>query len=485
MIPGSSSRISRNAVISTVLAYLFLSLLAAPAPAQKGGSKTPQVIPTPSPEVPEQVDKVAEVQVKSALKVLQEGRSGVVYVLIRNISNVPITVARIVTTTDDQKTINANVTEFQPGQTVLPQQATIAKLDLSAAGQIREGAHLLLVQVDLQWTRNNKLLTGSLFASQEFNVEVLAVSGLLSVLGASSILFLPGFLAVTVFFVLNRLWGKYMQGEKWQLDLKSPEFWMAVLTLSLLAPYLYPLISGWYFGQKRDYRNGYGLSDVVLIWFGSIILSLVIWAIYRTVREFIVWFIETKRKSLANYGAALDLEPGDEPTELFNKLVQRWDWNTFSLSQKLKIIKNKGQRHAGGEDDQTPRGFSEGYPQYGVVTIKGVDEGYFLIEPVRGGDAAQTLIVPPVEYRYRELPDDALPDVRTAYEEFRRELDGEISQRSWNVRRIAQLFQVGANNWLDVNWGRLQSGHEKTPRLISNRQFTRQPDARIFLFRQR
>jgi hypothetical protein len=221
MAPGSSSRISKQLILSASLVCLP-GILTTPSASQRTTQKTAtkQVqaasAATPTPEVPDQVDKVAEVQIKSAVKVLQEGRPGVVFVIVRNISNVPVAITKVDVTIDGKETsqdptqdsIKATITGLTPEQPVLPQHAQKLKVDLSAR-QIEEGTHLLLVQVDLKWNKNNQPLTGSLFASYDFSVEVIALSGVLSVLGASSILFLPGFLAVTVFFVLNRLWGKW------------------------------------------------------------------------------------------------------------------------------------------------------------------------------------------------------------------------------------------------------------------------------------
>src|ERR1041385_8058761 len=286
MTRGSSSLILKRVIIFTTFACaVLLGILTTQSAPQSSTKRTVAAAPPPTPEVPEQVDKVADVQVKSPVKVLQEGRPGVVYVIVRNISNVPLTITQLNVTIDrkdlNNNPIKATPADFVAGQTVQPQHVKTLRVDLKAEGQVEEGAHLLLIQVDVQWIKDNKPLTGSLIASHDFNVEVLAVSGLLSVLGASSILFLPGFLAVTVFLVLNRLWGKYTAGEKWELDWKSPEFWMAALTVSLVAPYLYPWFSQLRFGEKRDYRNGYGFSDVVLIWFALILVCLGGWSVYR------------------------------------------------------------------------------------------------------------------------------------------------------------------------------------------------------------
>ena len=488
MTPSSSSRTAKQVIIFTTVACLVLLGISTAQPApqsatQKTAAKrTPTPTPTPTPEVPEQVDKVADVQVKSPVKVLQTSKPGVVYVIVRNISNVPLTITQVNVTVDrkDLKNnpIKATLTDFVSGQTVQPQHIQTVSVDLKADGQVEEGAHLLLIQVDVGWIKDDKPLTGSLITSHDFNVEVLAVSGLLSVLGASSILFLPGFLAVTVFLVLNRLWGKYTAGEKWQLDWKSPEFWMAALTVSLVAPYIYPWVSQLRFGEKRDYRNGYGLSDVVLIWFASILVSLACWIIYRFFRTKIVGWIEKQRRSLANYGDSLDLGPGDEPDQLLNKFARRKEWEDLSLFQKLRIIRNPS---APLRDKKKVSTFSQGYPRNVETTVNGSAESFFLIEPPKK-QAEQVLVVPPIEYTYVE-PQDGDPNTQQAYDDFRRVLDAAIRSETPDVGRIVELFGQGkAGGWLEVSWGEFTSRGEKSPRFVKHWNY--RPDAKTHFFQQ-
>ncbi len=488
MAPGSSSRISKQLILSASLVCLP-GILTTPSASQRTTQKTATKhvqaasAATPTPEVPDQVDKVAEVQIKSAVKVLQEGRPGVVFVIVRNISNVPVAITNVDVTIDGKESsqdtskdsIKATITGLTPEQMVLPQHAQKLKLDLSAR-QIEEGTHLLLVQVDLKWDKNNKPLTGSLFASYDFSVEVLALSGVLSVLGASSILFLPGFLAVTVFFVLNRLWGKLWQGEKWQLDWKSPEFWMAALTVSLVAPYIYRQVSRWWLGETRDYLKGYGLSDIVLIWFASISISIGCWGIYRIIRESIVRWIENKRQRLANYGESLELEQDDRPNELLDKLARRWEWDGLSLFKKLRIISNPAAPV--NPDERKLSTFPQEYPQHVGIRVDGLDESYFLVGPIPK-QAVQILVVPPIEYAYIEPKGARQPP----YEAFRQELDAEMKRNPSNVGRIAALFTQGSvNAWLDVNWGKLTSGNEKAPRFVRPGQLIYRPDLRVPFF---
>lgn len=495
MAPGSSSCISKQLLLFTSFACLLLGMSSAQSTPQsaeqKKGTKPKQAAATtPSPEVPEQLDKVADVQIKSAVKVLQEGHPGVVFVIIRNISTVPIIITQVDATIDgkaptqdsDKDSIKATVTGFTSGQTVLPQHVHRQRIDLSAAGQIEEGAHLLLVQVHLQWHKDNKPLAGSLLASHEFNVEVIGLSGVLSVLGASSILFLPGFLAVSVFLVLNRLWRKFAQDEKFQLDWKSPEFWLAALTVSLVAPHIYRWVSQWWLGEQRDYRKAYGLADVALIWFASIIIAAVCWSFYRLIRETIVRYIENRRRGLANYGDSLEPEPNDTPDELLDKLARRWEWNDLSLFRKLRIISDPTVAANSGSDQNRVRTFPQGYPEYVEIRVDGSDESYFVIErPPR--QAAQIFVVPPIEYTYIQ-PRDGGPEAQAAYERFRTNLDTEIDRR--NVARIAELFVQGDREGsVEVNWGKLASGEEKAPRFVRPAQLQYRPNVRITFFQQR
>jgi hypothetical protein len=333
MLPCSTSRtpvrVSFKVLTCVLLLVATVSVFGAPrnrGRARRRPHKRPnKVAVAPAPEVPEQVDKVAEVQVRSALKVLQEGRSGIVYVIVRNISSVPLKLQDVVLTPDNKKFIQATIPDLHRGKELLPQQNEVLTVQVAANGQIEEGAHLLLIEVKLAWNKNGKELTGSLFASQDFGVEVLGASGILSVLGVSSILFLPGFLGVTGFIVLKRLSQKYSEGEKWVLDLKSPEFWMLALIASVPAVLIYPRLSKWWFGEARNYLKGYGLPDVALIGVASISIGLVLGAIYKGITWFIGLVTKNYQKQINTYEESLMPTPTDDPRQLLDNLTKRWD----------------------------------------------------------------------------------------------------------------------------------------------------------------
>lgn len=483
-----------------ILACLFLIVAAAGAFAAAG--KQPQKTgTTPAPEVPEQVDKVAEVQVKSALKVLQEGRPGVIYLIIRNISNVPIKVQDVILTPDNKNFIQASSADLERGKELLPQQAQKLEVLVSANGQIEEGSHLLLVEVAIEWKKNDKPLTGRLFASQDFSVEVLGASGILSVLGVSSILFLPGFLGVTGFIVLKRLSQKYSAGEKWELDLKSPEFWMMALIASVPAVLLYPRLSKWWFGEARNYLKGYGLSDVALLGIASIGVGLGVGITYKAVTGGFGLMLKKYQSQIESYAESLEPMPTDTPPQLLDKLARRWDWMSRSRWRQLRLVQRLPPN--GDPLPLEPNGpsFSKGYPKYVEVSERVLagavaagqpvqpalrGESYFLVGPLEKG-VSQQLVVPPITYKYIASPDVSQT---AAYRQFRTDLDLQIRNRGgrltpYDVGRIAALFNQGVSaQWLEVNWGATAADEEKFPHSADEEQLIYRPNKLVRFFSQ-
>jgi hypothetical protein len=490
MISVSALRLTIEVLCFISLLCLLLVVTPNAFLAPEKGTQKPVTV-----DAPEQVDKVAEVQIKSALKILREGRSGVIYVIIRNISNVPIKVQDVIITVDtanpdasipeQNNFIKFMLTGLEWDKELLPQQSQKLRIDVEAKGQIEEGQHLLLVEVVIQWNRDNKPLTRSLFASQDFNVEVLAASGILSVLGVSSILFLPGFLGVAVFIVLQRLWDKYWKGEKWQLDLKSPESWVLVLTISIPALLLYPVLSLWWFGDRRNLLKGYGMPDIALLWFASIIAAVLIWIIITGVKWSIERYIKNHYQSrLESYEVSLKIKSTDTPTELLSKLAKRWDWQSRTFFSKLRFVSRR-------QSDEEPQPthpsqrkvltFPKDYPLPVEVKVDGVAESYFLVEPPKG-EAAQVLVLPAIDYKYQE-PKGQPAEVRAKFDQFESKLIAAI--KAWDVGEIARLFEEGTNDkWLKVEWAKFSSNGGKVPRYVGKGQYTPRPDEIIRFFNQ-
>jgi hypothetical protein len=140
---------------------------------------------------------------------------------------------------------------------------------------VQPGKHLLFFQIPVQWMRDGYAHNKTLTTTSEIEVAVLGESIMLTAMGVPSFLLLPGFLALTtVAFLWNRIPSK-IRRDKFSLVVSSPDFWLVAISLSVASAFLYPQITKG-MRQQRDYLNGYGLTDVVYVWMGSIVSGLII-----------------------------------------------------------------------------------------------------------------------------------------------------------------------------------------------------------------
>lgn len=215
------------------------------------------------------VEQVAKVQVKTALKSLMEHRPGIVHLLITNISNMPIRVAEIKESVPEF--LKCTLPKLVDGVSIGPQMTRIFNLKVETTDTVQTGTHVLLFDVKFKWGKSDHLRTSNIVKTHEVEVGILGESELLTALGVPSFLILPGFLMVITF---GMLWRLVEPRTEFPLKAKSSEFWLVAITLSLLTAIIYPVVTEW-IGVTRNYLKGYGLNDVVWVWFLSVILSSV------------------------------------------------------------------------------------------------------------------------------------------------------------------------------------------------------------------
>lgn len=214
----------------------------------------------------ETIDKIATIEIKTALTQLQEHQRGIIYVIIRNITDIPIRIAQV--TGNKPDFINLQVLPADSIVTLAAQQAYTYDVVISLKDAIQTGKHLLLFNARLEWERNGQVFRGNLIASHGLETGVIGESEILKLIGVPSFLLLPGFLMVMVFMTI---WNRFQQLQI-SLNATSAKFWLIAITLSLLTAPLYPIIMD-IFGTPRNYLAGYGLFDVFLVWFGSLIAA--------------------------------------------------------------------------------------------------------------------------------------------------------------------------------------------------------------------
>jgi hypothetical protein len=231
------------------------------------------------------------------------------------------------------------------------------------ADRVQPGEHLLLFQVDLAWERNGRRQTGSLTATQTVMLGVPGVSDILQVLGVPSFFLLPGFLMVAGFiFLWTRIWPRRAA----LLEIKTPDYWLVAILLSLVATALYPYVTG-----GRDYLESYGLRDIFAVWFIALVLTGTAWVVVSTgMRR---WLVPTT---------------DDQPDAIVRKLAIRY---------RLRPVLHQAVRYP---------------PQQVQVTQDSTTSQAFQIAP-DSFDPNDHWVVPVIRLRWTEKALAAAPEVRS------------------------------------------------------------------------
>ncbi len=222
----------------------------------------------------EAVDKVVEFRIETGLGALEEPRQGNVYLVVSNLASVPLTVTRISASAPDFIQITPQA--FSSSVTLSPQTSRAFTATVLAGSSVQVGKHAILFEVFVEWNRSGRSWSGSVIRSHTVELGVLGESDIVKLVGAPSFLLLPGFLVVATYLLLH---NRILPRKPIQLDVKTPDFWILAVSLSILAIALYGLFTG------RNVLARYGLSDILNMWTGAIVVGLVIWAIALTYRR--------------------------------------------------------------------------------------------------------------------------------------------------------------------------------------------------------
>jgi hypothetical protein len=274
------------------------------------------------PRPPDATQDVAQVQVETSLESLFESRPGVVYLVVTNTTDVPVKVTRVLP--DKPKFVDVIPVLDQASIVSLASQGTSVDVTLrprevrrlpyqvkvDPKAQSQTGKHLLLFRVELEWESLGHLRTRSLVASHEIESGALGESEILTVLGVPSFLLLPGVLIV---LTVELCWRRFWPRKKDQIPTPTThDFWLVAITLSLIVILLVPWVSR-LFGRSRNILRGYSLTDIMWIWFSSVVAALPLYGLGCAIRAIVN---AVKRKSYYKR----TFSPYDGPLNVLNKL---------------------------------------------------------------------------------------------------------------------------------------------------------------------
>ena len=230
--------------------------------------------------------KLASIDVTSTSRILDEYATGFIFLIVRNIADRPIVVDRPISSHPDY--INVNICEDYTKECskndqnniktsrLLPGEQQIFKVEVTPSDHSRSGDHTLLFKTTIHWFEDGKTKHGSISTNHIVEIGVIGESTLLTLFGVPSFLVLPGFLVMTSWLAVYR-WFKddshdYLEENEIVGKVKTREFWLCAITISLIAAFIYPVVTN-LLGHERNYLRGYGSIDLVYVWLSSILLG--------------------------------------------------------------------------------------------------------------------------------------------------------------------------------------------------------------------
>jgi hypothetical protein len=285
---------------------------------EQDGSLTPGVVVTSlqvNERLPDPIDKIVTGSLETAADSLQEQRTRVVYVIIKNIGTTPVAVDKLEVKPPPDVTPTIQITL---PKTIPPQGALSTPITLKVGNSVQPGKHLLLAQADMSWEQGGQTTTGSLVLTKEIGVSVFLEEPLAQAVQIPSLLLVPGFLALATFvFLIKARTGQPPFG----LEFKSFEFigfaiFLSLIIITLIYPFLALTQLLKWFGIEgpRNLIISYGFLDIVALWTLGLLLGVIAWVL--------VWGVgwERTRRREEKRRAATPTQD-DEPLDVLDRLL--------------------------------------------------------------------------------------------------------------------------------------------------------------------
>ncbi|MCA2652701.1 hypothetical protein [Microcystis sp. M061S2] len=222
--------------------------------------------------------KIASARIETTLNLLQEQRDNFLYLIVTNLSNIPIQIEGLkhhqpnfleLKLLDNSQTAISSA-PFQPIP-LAPQSSQIFSFQAKAQNAVQAGRELVMFDIALSWEERHQLRTGTLIATHQFDANIVGESEILKLMGIPLFFLIPG---VLILLVYKSLWNRSTPNENFQetLDILKPTFLIIAIPLSLFLTLMYPTLSGW-LGDSRNLLVAYGLQDIFNIWIFSLLIG--------------------------------------------------------------------------------------------------------------------------------------------------------------------------------------------------------------------
>jgi len=280
-----------------------------------GGRTSPQVILKSlavKTETLGDLDKILDVQIKTTLESLESLQWGSIYLVLKNNSARTINIVNIAP-------IGRGVSFCQGSETpyrglpfcflssfhsliLAPYQTAIEEFPVRASDRLKAGKYLLVFQITIQASEGGAPLRRNILISQDVDVRALGQSAILTVAGIPAFFLLPGtllLLTIGLCWSLEQQWWPAPGHDEFPFKCTEPNFWLVSVVISLLIAIVPWLL------RKRWYFTRYGLQDVGLLWFASILAGIGCYAIWWTYRNHRRLQAEERIRLLADAAAQL------------------------------------------------------------------------------------------------------------------------------------------------------------------------------------
>jgi hypothetical protein len=247
-----------------------------------------------------------KLETKTSFASLHEGESGHVVLTITNGTNDPLELSKVEAS---DLPYMEKVSSDQRPPTIAPQSAVSIDYRITAKKAINPGKYVGLIQAEARTTCGVLIYR---VTSYEVTLGVFGQSELLTILGVPALLFLPGFLMLTLWVLLWSFIGLRVSflakggTQEFFCAPKDAEFWMVGITLSLLMFAIAPRMT------SLGYQRPYGLTDIAWLWAVSLGVSLVLYLMFFALDR---W--------LARRRARITLTPIDDPISVVWKMKRR------------------------------------------------------------------------------------------------------------------------------------------------------------------
>lgn len=247
--------------------------------------------------VPVDISKLAAIEVKASLATLRSGQEEPVYLLVTNKGAQRLKLEKVESMGPEfiDLTNSSKMPRWlEPGMTA------VITVMAKAEDRVRTGEHQLVFRIPASSGGSEF----DLVASQNTKVGIAGESEVLELFGVPSVLFLPGFLVLTMASLLWKLRWRRKEWDDAEFPLlpKEGQFWLVAVIFSIVIVTIAAKLG-------TDLLDLYGLKELLVVCAASIVLGAVLyWA-------FVSWQ-NSRRSKLVPDGA-------DTPLQVLNKLAKQ------------------------------------------------------------------------------------------------------------------------------------------------------------------